>query len=79
MTYNRATKTITADLVNHDQDRSERLFERSTISEQPDGKVVHSHVLFDHQGVKTIKKEAFLIGINRLLKTVKFSQFEAES
>lgn len=46
VTINRATKTITSELVDHFADGSERLFERSTFSEQ-DGKTVQIHNVFD--------------------------------
>jgi hypothetical protein len=61
------------------EDESERIYERGVISEQPDGSVQELKSLLDHQNNKILGLQKFIIGVNRLLKTVKFTQFEAEA
>jgi hypothetical protein len=53
----------------------ERLFERGVIHAE-DGTALHNHFVFDHQGIKTFKVEAFKKGVERVLKTIKFAEFE---
>jgi len=53
----------------------ERLFERGVIIAE-NGTTLHNHYVFDHQGVKTFKVEAFKKGVERVLKTIKFAEFE---
>jgi hypothetical protein len=55
----------------------ERLFERGVILAE-NGSTLHNHFIFDHQGIKTMKVEAFKIGIQRVLKTIKFAEFEKQ-
>ena len=59
-------------------DKSERLYERGILSEDGE-KVVHKYLLYDDQGAKTVKLQTFRMGIERLIKSIKFSQFEAQS
>jgi hypothetical protein len=75
---NRATKEVTSELVDETWDKQERLYERSTLSEDGSN-VLHKHLVFDDQGIKSLKLSAFNLGVNRLLKTIRFTQFEAES
>ena len=55
----------------------ERLFERGVILAE-NGSSLHNHHIFDHQGVKTMKVESFKMGIQRVLKTIKFAEFEKQ-
>ena len=44
----RANRSITSELIDALKDRSVRLYERGTLSELPDDKVMHKHLVFDH-------------------------------
>ena len=50
----------------------EKLFERGVILAE-NGSTLHNHFVYDHQGVKTFKVEAFKKGVERVLKTIKFA------
>ncbi len=57
---------------------SERLFERGVIEAQEGNNTIHNHFVFDHQGIKTWKVEFFKLGVEKVLKAIKFSQFEQQ-
>lgn len=67
---------ITSELIKP-RNGGERLFERGVILAQ-NGSTLHNHYIFDHQGVKTLKIEAFKVGIQRVLKTIKFAEFDKQ-
>jgi hypothetical protein len=67
---------ITSELI-RPRPGSERLFERGVIEAQ-EGNTIHNHFVFDHQGIKTWKVEFFKLGVEKVLKAIKFSQFEQQ-
>lgn len=77
VTINRADKTITSELIRPRPGLNERLFEKGIIS-GTDGQTIHNHYVFDHQGIKTWKVEFFRSNVERVLKAIKFRQFETE-
>lgn len=68
---------ITSELIKP-RTGGERLFERGVIEAKGDDQAVHNHYIYDHQGIKTWKVEFFKNGVERLIKAIKFSQFEKE-
>ena len=76
--FNRADKTITSELMAPALDRSERVYERSILKEEEDGRVSHNHELFIDQGLKTFKIEQFRLAVGNLIKAVKFHKFEQQ-
>lgn len=77
--FNRADKSITSELVMPFPDGSPHLFERGTIQENAEGQVVHNHLVFETQGIKSFKIDFFKLGVEKIIKAIKFSQFENES
>ena len=67
---------VTSELIKP-RNEGERLFERGVIIAE-NGSTLHNHFIFDHQGVKTMKVESFKMGIQRVLKTIKFAEFEKQ-
>ena len=67
---------VTSELIKP-RNGGERLFERGVILAE-NRSTLHNHFVFDHQGIKTMKVEAFKIGIQRVLKTIKFAEFEKQ-
>ena len=67
---------VTSELIKP-RNGGERLFERGVILAE-NGSSLHNHYIFDHQGVKTMKVESFKMGIQRVLKTIKFAEFEKQ-
>jgi hypothetical protein len=55
----------------------ERIFERGTLKALGDN-VEHNHFVFDHQGIKSWKVEFFKNGVEKILKAIKFSQFDKQ-
>ncbi len=68
--------SITSELIRPRPD-GERLFERGTIAGD-ESSSVHNHSIFDHQGVKTMKVDFFKNGVERVLKAIRFAQFDKE-
>ena len=68
---------ITSELI-RPRPGSERLFERGVIEGQEGDHTLHNHFVFDHQGIKTWKVEFFKLGVEKVLKAIKFSQFEQQ-
>jgi hypothetical protein len=68
---------ITSELI-RPRPGSERLFERGVIEAQEGNNTIHNHFVFDHQGIKTWKVEFFKLGVEKVLKAIKFSQFEQQ-
>ena len=56
----------------------ERLFERGVIQAQEGDATLHNHFVFDHQGIKTWKVEFFKLGVQKVLKAIKFAQFDQQ-
>ena len=54
----------------------ERLFERGVLEAQEGDSTLHNHFVFDHQGIKTWKIEFFKLGVEKVLKAIKFAQFD---
>lgn len=54
----------------------ERLFERGVLEGQEGDSTLHNHFVFDHQGIKTWKIEFFKLGVEKVLKAIKFAQFD---
>lgn len=67
---------ITSELI-RPRPGGERLFERGVITGQ-DGSTQHNHFVFDHQGIKSWKVEFFKGNVERVLKAIKFAQFDQE-
>jgi hypothetical protein len=70
---------ITSELIK-ERPGGERLFERGTLNGTvgADG-VLHNHLVFDHQGIKTMKVEFFKKGVEKILKAIKFAEFDKAS
>ena len=67
---------ITSELIKP-RNGGEKLFERGVIIAE-NGSALHNHFIYEHQGIKTMKVEAFKIGVQRVLKTIKFAEFEKQ-
>ena len=57
---------------------AEKVFERGTLKAEGEDAVSHTHDLLDHQGVKTLKIDHFKTNVEKILKAVKFAQFEQQ-
>jgi|LauGreDrversion4_2_1035121.scaffolds.fasta_scaffold457979_2 hypothetical protein len=68
---------ITSELI-RPRPGGERLFERGVIEGQSGDNTLHNHFVFDHQGIKTWKVEFFKLGVEKIIKAVKFAQFEQQ-
>lgn len=68
--------SITSELIKP-HNGGEKLFERGVLQAQ-DGSVQHNHFVFDHQGIKTWKVEFFKLGVEKILKAIKFSEFDKQ-
>ena len=68
---------ITSELIKP-RPGGERLFERGVIEAQEGEATLHNHFVFDHQGIKTWKVEFFKLGVEKILKAVKFAQFDQQ-
>lgn len=77
VTYNRADKTITNEVVLPEPGNNERLFERGVFQATEEGdQTVQNHFIIDHQSSKTLKIDLFKIGVEKVIKAIKFAQFE---
>ena len=68
---------ITSELI-RPRPGGERLFERGVLQGQEGESTVHNHFVFDHQGIKTWKVEFFKLGVEKVIKAVKFAQFDQQ-
>ena len=69
---------ITSELLKSRPGQQERLFERGTIKAEGENASIHNHLVFQHQGIKTLKVEFFKSGVEKVLKAIKFAQYEQE-
>lgn len=71
--------TITSELI-RPRPGGERVFERGVIESQEEGaKALHNHFIYDHQGIKTWKVDFFKNGVERLIKAIKFAEYEKQA
>lgn len=68
---------ITSELIRPRPD-GERLYERGVLEGQEGESTLHNHFVFDHQGIKTWKVEFFKLGVEKVLKAIKFAQFDQQ-
>ena len=66
---------ITSELIAKLQD-VERVFERGTLQAVGENAVSHTHDLIEHQGIKSMKVENFKLNVEKVIKAIKFAQFE---
>lgn len=70
--------SITNELIRPRPD-GERLFERGVITSENDGaSAQHNHFVYDSQGIKTLKIDFFKNGVEKVIKAIKFAQFDAQ-
>ncbi len=69
--------SVTSELIKP-ANGGERLFERGVIQGGEGDQSVHNHLVFDHQGIKTWKVEFFKMGVEKIIKAIKFAQFEKQ-
>ena len=41
--------------------------------------MIHDHEVFETQGIKSLKIDYFKLGVEKIVKAIKFAQFEGES
>lgn len=52
--------------------------EAATLQPTQDGKETsHEHIVYDDQGIKSVKIDQFRMNVERTLKALRFAQFEA--
>ena len=68
---------ITSELVEPISNQLWKVYERGTIQADGEG-AQHTHDLIEHQGVKTLKVELFKTNVERVLKAIKFIQFDQQ-
>ena len=66
---------ITSELIK-ERPGGERLFERGVLNGVEGNGTIHNHFVYDHQGIKTLKVEFFKKGVEKILKAIKFAEFE---
>lgn len=69
---------ITSELVGHIAAEVDKVFERSTLQGVGENAVQHTHDLIEHQGIKTLKVVHFKTNVEKLIKAIKFAQFESQ-
>ncbi len=74
--YNRADKTINTEVILAPTGEVQKVYEKSSFQATDDGNTLQNHYLIDDQGMKTLKFDQFKIGVEKILKAIKFSQFE---
>lgn len=75
VTINRDQHTITSELISPITN-GYRIMERSVFKSQDDN-TVQDYYVYDDQGLRTYTVEKFRNGVERILKAMKFAQFEA--
>ena len=74
-TFNRSDRTITSELVDVLPNGDTKTLEKSVY--QPDGDdTVQNHFVFQHGGFKSYKVEIFKMGVEKLLKAMRFSEWD---
>lgn len=76
--YNRADKTIQSEFVLPPTGEVDKVYEKSVLEATDDEKTLQNHYLYDHQGMKTMKFDKFKLGVEKVLKAIKFSQFDQQ-
>ena len=71
--------SITSELIRPEGDGLERLYERGVLEASGEAQVQHNHFVYEHQGIKSWKVEFFKNGVERVIKAIKFAQFDASA
>lgn len=69
--------SITSELIRPKEDGSDLLFERGTLHAEGDT-VVQDHLVFEDQGIKSMKVDFFKKGVEAVLKAILFAKFDQE-
>ena len=69
---------MTSEFLSPTAEGGVRIFERGTLS-PADNNTLFNHNVFDDNGMKSLKIEYVKLGIEKVLKALKFADWEAES
>ncbi len=68
---------ITSELVQPLTAQLDKVYERGTLQAEGNG-VTHTHDLIEHQGIKSVKVEMFKTNVEKVLKAIRFLQYDQQ-